>query len=226
MKGLLVVIVLGLLSSCSFREDKLKSPDATLLRPWFTNLRETLFRPKCSECHAGPGSRGGDLMEYQSLLRFIEKGKPENSPLYLSLTGAGGDMPLGRAPLSQKEVKMIYDWIAAQAPVDGEETPPPPPPPPEPEPTWKYIRENIIPGKCFNCHKGPGSDAGVNLDNYEDFANDKTILVKGDPDNSLLYDVVRTDFMPYKDSRPKLTVEEKKLIFDWILKGAPKEEGQ
>ncbi len=216
--GLMVLIIL---SACSFREDKIGSGGGDRpLRPWFTNLRETVFRPHCAECHTGSSGKGKqDLMDYTSLLGFIDKGKPESSPLYLSLTGAGGDMPEDRPPLSKRELKIIYDWIKAQAPLDGTD-----PDEPLPEPTWKYIRANIIPGKCFDCHKGPGSDGGVNLENYEDFASDTSILVKGDPDNSLLYDVLKTDFMPYKESRVKLTAEEKKLFYDWILKGAPKEE--
>jgi hypothetical protein len=228
MKGLLCLLLLGVLSGCSFREDKLGNSDAARrdsMRPWFTNLSKNLFGPKCFECHNGPGSRGKiDLTNYTAILGVVDKGHPESSRLYTSLTGVGGDMPLDRPALAPKEIKMIYDWIKAQAPLDGKDPDPPPPP----KPTFEWIYANVITPKCFNCHKGPGSDGGINLEHYEDFATDETIIAKnpdgtGDPEKSLLWDVLKDDFMPYKDSRTKLTAPEKKAVYDWIVKGAPKD---
>lgn len=221
--GTFFLLILG---ACSFREDKLADSERARvegLRPWFTNLSINLLQPKCFECHNGAGSRGRvDLSTYESILQVVVKGKPLESPLYLSLKGVGGNMPLNAPALSTRELKTIFDWITAQAPKDGSEEPPPPPPPPQS--TFVWLRENIIEPKCIECHSGPGGDGGVNLSTYESFANDRSILIKGDPENSLLYDVVKTDFMPYKNSRSKLTPEEKQAVFDWIAKGALKEE--
>jgi mono/diheme cytochrome c family protein len=215
------LILCSLLSGCSFREDRLGNNEATV-KPWFTNLFTTLIVPKCLRCHDSAGSRGKlDLSNYESILSVVKKGDPEGSTLYTSLIGVpGGTMPLEGTPLTTRQIKVVADWIRANAPLDGGK-------PPEeiiPLPTYAWISANIFKAKCMECHSGPGSDGGVDLSEYELFANDPTILKKGNPEESVLYDEIKTNDMPRK--RTPLNEKEKLAIYEWIKKGALKEESR
>ena len=80
----------------------------------------------------------------------------------------------------------------------------------------------IFKAMCFHCHgeddvKKGGLD--VRLVRLLTHGGESgAVILPGKPDNSLLWDRIRTDDMP--DGEKKLTQEEKDLIFQWIAQGA------
>lgn len=94
---------------------------------------------------------------------------------------------------------------------------------------WK-----ILDTRCMRCHDGPGATSGVNLRGHEELVQERKgrdsfsfewdkdpwwYVKAGKAEESLLYHMVETEQMPMGGA--KLNKEEKKVIFDWIQKGAP-----
>ncbi len=231
MKVLLCLVLISL-TACTFREDKLGDDSSRIdsMRPWYTNLLETLIRPKCLECHTGSGGLGHlDLSTYDAIMFKVVKGKPLESRFYTSLNGVGGSMPDRKQPLSTREIKMIYDWIAANAPLDstGES---PEVPPEIPQPTFTWIDQHILKRDCVTCHSAHPEKVnprdrepagGIDLTEYEKFATNPTLIIPGDANASALYDAVKTGWMPL-DGNP-LSPEKVQAIHDWIENGALKD---
>lgn len=76
----------------------------------------TIFQDNCMPCHSAAGHRAGvDLSSYDSVMQnqgLIVPGKPEDSRLYLYVDGSRDPrMPMGRAPLTNSNIKIIHDWI-------------------------------------------------------------------------------------------------------------------
>jgi mono/diheme cytochrome c family protein len=86
-----------------------------------------IFAQNCVGCHVGNTSGGLNLDTYQNALKggstaaggvvngaVIKPGDAAGSYLYQAVTGkqkVGQRMPLGGAPLPQKDVQTIYTWI-------------------------------------------------------------------------------------------------------------------
>lgn len=99
--------------------------------PKFSVIQSQILNLNCavSGCHIGAtppqglnmeeGNAYGNLVNVSSmeqpLLDRIEPGSPEESYLYLKITGnasiSGSQMPLGRSPLSKEQMDLIRDWI-------------------------------------------------------------------------------------------------------------------
>lgn len=84
----------------------------------------------------------------------------------------------------------------------------------------------IFDQKCSECHgsqlKEPKGEFGYVLD-LQRVANNRDYLVRGQPEKSDLYRLVKDGEMP-PDDNPKarpLTAEEKEIVRRWILAGAP-----
>jgi uncharacterized membrane protein len=80
-------------------------------------------------------------------------------------------------------------------------------------------------GKCVNCHGSdvvkPKGGFGYVTDLVR-LRNNRDLVASKDLDGSDLWFLIETDQMPPEDSGIQpLTVEEKRLISDWILAGAP-----
>jgi len=83
----------------------------------------------------------------------------------------------------------------------------------------------IFEAKCADCHGGhlpkPKGKFGYVLD-LKRVGENLKYVVRGDPDNSEIYQLVKNDEMPGEDADvPGLTPEEKKTVEAWVLAGAP-----
>jgi hypothetical protein len=127
--------LLGLLALGCEHAPPLEVGDA----PTFTDIQATIFNTSCafSQCHAGsnppPPPQGLNLSagqayanlvgvpsQEQPSLNRIEPGDPDNSYLYLKITGdpsiSGQRMPLTGGPLSDAQIQLVRDWILDGAP--------------------------------------------------------------------------------------------------------------
>ena len=66
---------------------------------------------------------------------------------------------------------------------------------------------------CTGCHSGPSPSAGIDLTNFESVMASGTVI-DGDYENSLLWQVVETGYMPF--GSPDLSAEEVNTIAQWI----------
>ena len=104
--------------------------------PTFTNIKNNVFTPVCTECHIGPAAPQNlnlsDQTAYGMLVNVpsterpqylrVQPGNPDDSYIIRKLEGgpdiAGSQMPLNRPPLSQETINSIREWIARGAPDD------------------------------------------------------------------------------------------------------------
>jgi uncharacterized membrane protein/mono/diheme cytochrome c family protein len=99
--------------------------------------------------------------------------------------------------------------------------------PPGKEDKLKLTAEvyRIFEAKCADCHGShlpkPKGKFGYVLD-LNRVAENPEFIVRGDPANSELYQMVKNDEMPGEDADvPGLTPEEKHVVEAWVLAGAP-----
>ena len=85
-----------------------------------------VFKRHCAGCHGGQKNKGRlRLDDVASLLKggktglLFVAGKPDDSLLITQVSGDKPDMPENEAPLSPAKVKLLRDWIAQGAKIDG-----------------------------------------------------------------------------------------------------------
>jgi mono/diheme cytochrome c family protein len=150
---------------------------------------------------------------------FINLGSPQTSPLYLDVVD--GIEPPGGGTLSQGEIAILRDWIAAEggnfntyiggSPVDpgtgGSNTPF--------TPVRTVLRQN-----CTSCHSSAGRLPNLDVDGPTLRAtvyNGSRLVVVGDPNGSLLYQA----FARMPDGQPLGTNSAQAgAIRTWIANGA------
>jgi mono/diheme cytochrome c family protein len=88
----------------------------------FSGSIQPIFEARCQNCHNSQRARGGwDASSYQAVMTtgdngpVIIPGNPTDSILARSILGQAALMP-PLDPLSQSEIQIILDWIAAGAP--------------------------------------------------------------------------------------------------------------
>lgn len=170
-------------------------------------ILDKVMAKSCLNCHSvGGGNKGNlNLEGYANTFRNINLIREEI---------ISKDMPKSPGlPLSSKEIELIIQWIDSGASefgiIDQPITNPPDTSAPEPMLlNFETVMKKVIEPKCLKCH-GVGSATNVILTNYSDLTtfaeNIKVAVQSGD--------------MPRKD---KLSLEQKKLILDWIQAGLPK----
>lgn len=112
-------------------EGPVASGPSVIPGPTFTFMQQEVFNPSCalSGCHAGsqrPDLRAGNalanIVDVASSrgTPYITAGDPDNSYLYLKVSGAsgisGGRMPRGRPALSSAVLDAMREWIESGAP--------------------------------------------------------------------------------------------------------------
>ena len=125
----LLFLVLLLVSSCSFKEEKINSNrDLEWMRKNITSdfktLNKYVFVPKCLDCHATATTTNHriSIASYENIINsrafppLVVKNNPKKSSLYLAVSS--GRMPKN-GKLSDYEVQMIYEWIRKGAPKTG-----------------------------------------------------------------------------------------------------------
>jgi WD40 repeat protein/mono/diheme cytochrome c family protein len=85
-----------------------------------------IFKSHCIGCHSAQKTKGQlRLDDVASLLKggktgpLFVAGKPEDSLLIDQITGDEPEMPQKEAPLSRAKVKLLQDWVAQGAKIDG-----------------------------------------------------------------------------------------------------------
>ena len=202
----------------------------------YQNILATVLIPKCLKCHSEKGGNRGDLNleSYQNV--FNNRDEIRNQIVL-------GKMPKKSTPMTEKQIALIVSWIDAGAnEFDPNATPTTPPVvdpapvnPDAPLPNEPYtlpapvvpvdplpntppdlvnlnyagVFKIVIEPKCLKCHNANAKN-GIELMNYENLLFYQQEIKKN----------IETNEMPKED---KLTLEEKKLILDWIVAGLPQD---
>ncbi len=76
---------------------------------------EPLLTKNCAPCHTEKAQDGVSLASQEGLMKVVTPGDPAGSEIVKSLRGTDGHkvMPLGRAALTEAEIKQVEDWITA-----------------------------------------------------------------------------------------------------------------
>ena len=190
----------------------------------------------CGNCHglAGKPKAGIDLRTVAAIMKggengdILKVGDPKKSKLYTCLLdGAETPMPPdGKPKPSEKDIKLIHDWILTGAKQrGGTATAPVPKKPIGKVVSFKQVSP-IFMGYCGNCHGNVGKPkGGINLFSVAAImkgGENGDILKVGDPKKSKLYTCLAADAdtpMP-PNGKPGPKPNELQLIHDWILGGA------
>jgi uncharacterized membrane protein len=190
------------------------SPDVVFVG--YEKVRAEVLAPRCIECHSRAPNPNGKvpLATYEETIVSLVKIK--NSIV-------SGEMPRG-APLTKDQKDLLLLWIANGAPLEEIPAPPVPPVPPTDNGpggpdvsfiTYEMVHKEVIKKSCLECHSADddnrkeGNAGGINLESYEN-----VVAVLGS-----------VEFEIKNNSMPKdkpLKERQKKLILEWIAKGAPR----
>ncbi|MDQ3233508.1 MAG: hypothetical protein M3Q07_16955 [Pseudobdellovibrionaceae bacterium] len=89
-----------------------------------------------------------------------------------------------------------------------------PEPVPEPAPAFTEVFTTVLKPKCLRCHNSNSASGGINLETKEILLTTEDLVRCGHADDSLLYQVVKKDEMPFRG--PPLPLAEKQLLQRWI----------
>jgi uncharacterized membrane protein len=196
-----------------------------------------ILQQRCVVCHQGEAAPVGlrldshaALMKGSSRGPVVRPGDPAASEIVRRVRGQSlPRMPLTGPPwLSEKEIALIADWIAAGAPA-GEPAAAAPPKPrlSAEQPTYADVAPILV-GRCAKCHSANGlmgrPPEGYRLDTFEATldAGERARVVPGNPDASELVRRIRGQSRPRMpfDGPPFLSEDEIRLIERWIAQGA------
>lgn len=157
----------------------------------------------------------------------VEKRAAPTTPEETSPPVAGVDDP--SSPLTPPVDAPVQPPVDApvQPPVDAPVQPPIVVPPREP--TFADVQTAVFEPMCVMCHEGANAGDGVVFTSYdavmsatailgEDGDEAKPLIVPGDPESSVLYLALKTDWMPYFSD--PLSDDAKELVRSWIAAGA------
>lgn len=187
-----------------------------------------LLEKRCNQCHHPEKQRGGlDLTRIETMRRggdelgvAIIPGKPDESPLIQTLTGAvEPKMPEEGNPLPPPEIDLLRRWISEGAKDDS--------PVFSTEAIMFFEKEirPILAGRCFKCHAGEQPEHGLRLTSrYGILAGGLRgpAAVPGKPQPSLLVQAIRHDGdlkMPRNGDR--LSGVQVAAFEKWIEMGLP-----
>jgi mono/diheme cytochrome c family protein len=192
--------------------------------------REVLIR-HCFECH------GKDPKKIKKKLHVLDRnilldkkrkivvpGKPDESLLLQRVNDDEQPMPPDDRPrVPDAERKVLRAWIAAGAsPFPEKAETAAGSAPAAPSPGLAAQVKELFRTRCFDCHGGAKTEAGVKiLDRQVLLAKRK--IVPGNPDGSKLFQSITTadenDVMP--KGQPRLSPENVDLVRRWLAEGAP-----
>lgn len=210
--------------------------------PDFAAIR-TLFADRCVICHSGTDAPFGlHLDTYQGVINGSENGPvviagDAQSPLLQRLRGqAEPQMPLDGPPfLSDAEIQLVADWVAAGMPegaVTFTAAPERARPAPGEDVLWSDV-EPIFLKVCAKCHSDNsmvgGPPEGLRLDTWEHAlaADERVAVVPGNAEMSEIWRRITglaDPRMPH-DGPPWLPDDDIRLIRDWIAQGARAADG-
>lgn len=202
-----------------------------------------LFAERCVMCHSGEDAPLGlRLDSHAGVIAGSENGPvviagEMGSPLLQRLRGeAEPQMPLDGPPfLSEAEIRLVSDWVAAGMPEGAAVMAPLPArvrPAPGADVLWPDV-EPIFLKTCVKCHsdnsKVGGPPEGLRLDTLAHvLAEDERVaVVPGNPEMSEIWRRITglaSPRMPF-DGPPWVPEEDIRLIRDWIAQGARDADG-
>jgi hypothetical protein len=185
-----------------------------------------IIQANCAlSCHYA-GSATDPFSTYEGMMKDVIAGKPNQSMLYLRMTGlSGSKMPPG-GTLTPNQLTLIRLWISQGAkkslgPADTVTTPIVTPVTPVVNLGYACFTRDIWPiinSNCAMCHT---ANSDISLQSYSDIM----LLVKsGNPLSSRLYTILSTgenQMPPYP--KQQLSQANRDSIYSWILRGATNE---
>jgi uncharacterized membrane protein len=232
---LMGVSALLILQACAFHQDKagpLSSPgnpqsahpNAPTLSVGFKEVNEQIISKSCLECHS---SRHPVLTSYENVIAALPQ--IQRAVLVDKIMP-----PAQKGPLSSDQLSLLQNWIDAKAPQEpvvlNSSSPPTSGPnsptgtaSPSPTPsgtasgtpprviTWTQLKKEVVDLRCASCHYEKNPKGLIDLTKVKVFKDSigtimyATLIEKDTP-------------MPPKQRGP-LTVDQKKLLTDWIIDG-------
>jgi len=95
-------------------EDKKSAPEAKVS---FSKDVQPLLVEKCGKCHGDKKPKKGIdyVTSYDTTMKTVKAGKPDESRLYKALLGKGAKPMPPKNPLADEAVAKVKAWIAAGA---------------------------------------------------------------------------------------------------------------
>lgn len=169
MKPFIVIVfaaLVGLISSCTsdpFLPDSGECPPNLIS---FETQILPIISSNCafSGCHDAETAEDGVVLDtYDKIMKEVKPGDPNDSELYESITDEPDDImpPPPYNPLSQSQIRLIYDWIMQGAHNITCET--------ECDTsivTFSGVVFPILQNQCVSCHTDNLASGNVNLSTY------------------------------------------------------------
>ncbi len=192
---------------------------ATPESEFFESKIRPILAGRCYGCHSENATAGLRLDSREGLLKggrsgpAIRPGNPDGSILLHAVNGIRGrmEMPPSGVRLQAHQVEALAEWIAMGAPW-----------PMSPREFFRARVRPIIDAKCLGCHVAE-PQGGLRMDSREALlqgGKSGPALVAGDPEASLLVQVVRQDHelqMPPTGPLPQNEVND---LVRWVSEGA------
>jgi formylglycine-generating enzyme required for sulfatase activity len=205
---------------------------------YFTRFIRPILESSCTHCHGKDEQKGKlRLDSLEACLKGTDKpalvaGKPEESPIYTSITLAPSHddimPPSKEPPLVKEQTERLKAWIAAGAKWPAGVTL-------EKEPRMQFVRDiqPILEQNCIACHKADKKEGGLEMTTLEKCVkggDTGPALVGYDNAKSLLLTRAQLpdddeDLMPPKKKGGPLRKEEVQKLSLWVKQGAPWPEG-
>lgn len=215
LTGIIAMLVLGAMSSCSFYHAKNQDEDLGFNQSElsYNLVNSRIFSRQCIACHNAASPKGGVVLETYNDVKGMLVRIEQVALINQTMPESG--------PLSPGSRDLLRAWIAAGAPREGTD----PIPPPNLEPRFRSIRTNIFEAKCIVCHTAGGTAEKVPLIDYAALLNSpRELVLPGNPEeSSLVLSVEASDDnqMPPTDSGlGRLSETEISIIKSWIQDGA------
>lgn len=221
------------------------APTSTLS---FADVKTELLTPYCIGCHNSSNAKGGvNLENYANVTTgsvngkaFVVAGSPSTSRLVQVIQN--GSMPIGgKVPsnvlarlelwISEGALENIKASDASASTSSPRPTTAVAPPVPSPTPTdptlvpdvltFAEIDAKILTPYCVACHTGEYAAWGIDLSSFvaiQASNSGGSLLKVGDPENSSLYSVLPSGYMP--EGGPALDPSLIEMMKKWILEGA------
>ena len=160
-------------------------------------INQNVVQIYCADCHGGESPAARLALDFSSEENYRSLAHVASEKLIAIITGQSMHPTLS---LPRNRCDIFAGWLHEGA-VNTQ----------VPQANWPWINKNIIEKQCRICHTGE-------LVKLSSYAEVLALVQPRDPDNSPLYGVVASEFMPQDIP---LTDSEIDAIRDWIMAGAP-----